>query len=73
MKVSTFNAQGSRVIVHVIAMKIYVATVEMIRKKEIHDKIQFPTKIGGKTSLGPNYFLSKIFIPNNYKIDALLC
>ncbi len=57
MKVSTFNAQGSRVIVQVKVMKIYVATLEMIRKKEIHDETQFCTKIGGKTSLGPNYFL----------------
>jgi hypothetical protein len=64
MKVLTFNAQGPRVIVHVRAMKIYVATVEMLKKKERHDKIQFPTKIGGKSSLGPNYFLLKIFISN---------
>jgi hypothetical protein len=32
MKVSTLNAQGSRL------MKIYVATMEMIRKKERHDE-----------------------------------
>jgi hypothetical protein len=32
MKVSTLNAQGSRV------TKIYVATMEMIRKKERHDE-----------------------------------
>jgi hypothetical protein len=38
MKVSAFNAQGSRVIVQVRIMKIYVATMEMIRKKEIHDE-----------------------------------
>ncbi len=57
MKVWAFNAQGSRVIVCVRAMKIYVAIMEMLRKKERHDEILFPTKIGGKTSLGPNYFL----------------
>jgi len=38
-------------------MKIYVTTLEMIREKERHDETQFPIKIGGKTSLGPNYFL----------------
>jgi hypothetical protein len=64
MKVLTFNAQGSRVIVHVKTMKIYVATMEMLRKNERHDEIQFPIKIGGKLSLGPNYFLLKIFIPH---------
>ncbi len=73
MKVSSFNAQGSRVIVHVRVMKIQVATMDMIRKKERHDETQFPTKIGGKTNLGPNYYLSKNFIPNNQKFDALLC
>jgi hypothetical protein len=39
--------------------------MDMIRKKERHDETQFPTKIGGKTNLGPNYYLSKNFIPNN--------
>jgi hypothetical protein len=46
-------------------MKIYVATMDMISKKERHDETQFPTKIGGKTSLGPNYYLLKKFVPNN--------
>ncbi len=27
-----------------------------IMKKERQDEIQFTTKLGGKTSLGPNYF-----------------
>ncbi len=35
-------------------MKIYV--VQALRKKETQDETQFPTKIGGKTSLGPSYF-----------------
>ncbi len=35
-------------------MKIYVAAV---RKKERQDETQFTTKIGGKTSLGPSYFV----------------
>jgi hypothetical protein len=57
---SAFNAQGSRVIVVVVqigAVKIYVAAVEAFRKKERQDETQFTTKIGGKTSLGPSYFV----------------
>jgi hypothetical protein len=38
MKISTFNAHGSRVIVKVRVMKIYVATMEMIKKMERHDE-----------------------------------
>jgi hypothetical protein len=57
---SAFNAQGSRVIIVVVvqlrALKIYVAAVKALRKKERGDKTQFTTKIGGKTSLGPSYF-----------------
>ncbi len=55
-----FDAQGSRVIiavVHVGPLKIYVAAVEALRKKERDDETQFTTKIGGKTSLGPSYFV----------------
>jgi len=37
-------------------VKICVATVEVLMKKERHDETQFTTKIGGKTSLGPSYF-----------------
>jgi hypothetical protein len=57
---SAFNAQGSRVIIVIVqvgAVKIYVAAVEAVRKKEKQDEIRFTTKIGGKTSLGPSYFL----------------
>jgi hypothetical protein len=36
-------------------MKIYVAAVDMLKKKESQDEIQFTTKIGGTTSLDPNY------------------
>ncbi len=57
---SAFNAQGSRVIIIIVqvgAAKIYVAAVQELRKKETEDETQFTTKIGGKTSLGPNYFL----------------
>jgi hypothetical protein len=48
---SAFNAQGLRVItvaIHVGAVKIYVAAVEALRKKERQDETQFTTEIGGK-------------------------
>ncbi len=57
---SAFNAQGSGVIiviVHMGAVKIYVAAVKALRKKEREDETQFTTKIGGKTSLRPSYFV----------------
>ncbi len=38
-------------------MKIYVAAVEALRKKERGDETQFTTKIGGKTNLDPSYFV----------------
>jgi hypothetical protein len=50
-------------------MKIYVAAVEALRKKERQDKTQFTTKIGSKTSLGPVIVFGEIFIPN-YVFDA---
>jgi hypothetical protein len=43
--------------VQVGAVKIYVATVEALKKKEGQDETQFTTKIAGKTSLRPNYFV----------------
>jgi len=45
------------IVVQVGAVKIYVAAVEALRKKETEDEIHSTTKIGGKTSLGPNYFV----------------
>jgi hypothetical protein len=57
---SAFNAQGSRVIIVVVqvgAVRIYVAVAFALRKKERGDETQFTTKIGGKTSLGPSYFI----------------
>ncbi len=42
-----FNAQGLRliiVVVHLGAVKIYVSSVEALRKKERHDETQFTTK-----------------------------
>jgi hypothetical protein len=38
-------------------VKVYVAALEALRQKERGDETQFTTKIGGKTSLGPNYFV----------------
>jgi hypothetical protein len=38
-------------------VKIYVPTVEALRKKERGDETQFTTKIGGKTNLGLRYFV----------------
>ncbi len=58
---SAFNAQGSILIIviaQVGAVKIYVATVEALRKKERGDETQLvEKKIGEKTSLGPSYFV----------------
>jgi hypothetical protein len=55
-----FNAKGSRLIIAVVqvgAVKIYVAAVKAFREKERGDETQFTTKIGGKTSLSPTYFV----------------
>jgi hypothetical protein len=52
----TFNAQGLRLIIVVIqvrAVKIYVAAVEALRKKEKQDETQFTTKIDGFLSFNP--------------------
>jgi hypothetical protein len=38
-------------------VKIYAAAEEVLRKKEREDETQFTTKIGGKLSLGPSYFI----------------
>ncbi len=57
---SAFNAQGSKVIIVVVqvgAVKIYLAAVQELRKKETQDETQFTTKIDRKTSLDPSYFL----------------
>jgi len=53
-------AQGSRVIIvvlHVGAVREYIAAVQALRKKKTQDETHFTTKIGGETSLGPSYFL----------------
>jgi hypothetical protein len=37
-------------------VKVYVAAVEVLRKKERGDETQFTTKIGENISLGHTYF-----------------
>ncbi len=57
---SAYNAEGLKLIIVVVqvgAVKMYVAAVEALRKKERGDETQFTTEIGGKTSLGPSYFV----------------
>jgi hypothetical protein len=54
-----FNAQGLSVLIVVVQVgpvKIYVPAVEAPKEKERQDETKFTTKIGGKTSWGPNYF-----------------
>jgi hypothetical protein len=56
------------IVVQVEAVKIHVAAVESLTEKERGDETQFTTtKVGGKTSLGPSYFVP------SYAFDALLC
>jgi hypothetical protein len=50
-------------------MKIYVAIVEVLRRKK---KGGLKFKIGGNISLVPSFFFFVKFIPN-YAFDALLC
>ncbi len=38
-------------------MKIYVAALEALKKKERGDVTEFTTKIGGKTCWVPSYFV----------------
>jgi hypothetical protein len=61
---SAFNAQGSRLIIVVIQLggvKIYVAAVEALRKKERQDETQFTTKIDGFLSFIPRWMLMYFF------------
>jgi hypothetical protein len=57
---SAFNARGPRLIVVVIQLgevKIYVAEVEALRKKDGQDETQFITKIDGILSFIPHWML----------------
>jgi len=53
-------------------VKIYVAAMEALRKKERQDETQFTTKIAGRTSLGPTYFVLLNF-HLQLRFDVLLC
>ncbi len=50
-------------------MKIYVAAVEALRKKERQCETQFTTKIGAETSLGPSYF---VFVQLSFPVTCLM-
>jgi hypothetical protein len=53
MKLSAFHARGLKLIIIVVqleAVKLYVAAVEVLRKKERQDETQFTTKIDGFSS-----------------------
>jgi hypothetical protein len=53
---AAFNAQGSRLIIVVVqlgAVRIYVAAVEALRRKERQDETQFTTKVDGFMSFIP--------------------
>ncbi len=55
-QVMRFNAQGLSVIIVVVevgAVNLSLGAVEALRKKERGDETQF----GGKSSLGPSYFV----------------
>jgi hypothetical protein len=65
---SAFNARGSRLIIVVVqlgAVKIYVAAVEALRKKERGDETQFTPKIDGFLSSAPlnaNVLFFRVFL-----------
>ncbi len=50
--------------VQVGIVKIYVAAMEALKKKERGDETEFTTKIGGTTNLGPSYLVLQNFIPS---------
>jgi hypothetical protein len=52
-------------------VKIYVAAVEALMKNERLDETRFTTKIAGKTSLGPSYFVPSYTFGALF--GALLC
>jgi hypothetical protein len=61
------------VIIQVVAVRIYVAAVEELMKKERQDETQFTIKIAGKNYVFwvPAISFCKIFIPR-YMFDVLL-
>ncbi len=66
------HAQSSRLIIVVVqlgAVKIYVAAVEALRKKERQDETQFTTKITQETML--MYFFCRFFFESHPVYDQL--
>jgi hypothetical protein len=55
--------QEVREYVHIVVVQVgaekymYIVAVEALSKKERQDETQFIIKIGGKTNLGPSYFV----------------
>jgi len=71
---SAFNAQGSRLIIVVVqlgAVKIYVAAMDALRKKERQDETQFTTKIDGFLSFIPIWTLLYFFC--RFFLNLTLC
>ncbi len=61
---SAFNPQGSRLIIVVVqfgAVKIYVAAVEALWRKERQDETQFITKVDGFLSFIPHWMRTYVF------------
>jgi hypothetical protein len=51
------------VVLQIGALKIYVAALEALRKRETGDETQFPTKIGGKLVCVSSIWFCKISFP----------
>jgi len=72
---SAFNTQSLRRIVIVVqlgAVKVYVAAVEALRKKERQDETQFTTKIDGFLSFIPPLHANVLFFRFFFK-NLTLC
>ncbi len=70
-----FNAQGSKliiVVVHLGAVKISVAAAEALRRKERHDKTQFPTKFDGFMSFTPPPWMLMYFFADFFLISPCM-
>jgi hypothetical protein len=74
MKCSAFNAQRSRlivVVVQLVAVRIYVAAVEALRKNERQDETQFATKIDGFFEFHPPLNANVLFC--RFFFNCTLC
>jgi hypothetical protein len=69
---SAFDAQGSRLIIVVVqlgALKIYVAAVEALKRKERQDETQFTTKVDGFFEFHPSLNVNVRFFAGCFKIS----